>query len=92
MFDPLYFSAVSRENINVLLRNFGVDEATKAQAMVGTNLRQAYSGISGTTFYNEGVGIDFTGLQCPLYDGDAGAILGAATWIQAFQLGETVKA
>jgi hypothetical protein len=91
MFDHLYFSAISREDINILLRNFGVDQASKAQAMVSTNLRQAYSGISGTTFHNEGVGIDLTGLQRPLYDGDAGTILGTAPWIQTFQLGETIK-
>jgi len=91
MFDHLYFSAIGGEDLDILLRNLGIDEATKVQAMVGANLRQPDAGIARAAFYDEGVGIYLAGLHRPFNDGDTGTILGTATWIQTFQLREAVE-
>jgi hypothetical protein len=73
------------------LCDLGVDKAAKAQAMVGAHHRQSDAGIARAGFYNQGVGIDLPGLQCPFNDGDTGAVLGTTPWIHALQFCEAVK-
>ena len=91
MADHLYFGAISEQDINILRCHLGVDEAAKAQAMVGAHHRQSNAGIARAGFYDQGVGIDLPSLQCPLNDGDTGPVLGATAWIEALQLRETVE-
>ena len=74
MFDHLYIGAIGNEDIDILPGNLWIDQATKAQTMVGAHLRQPDAGIARAGFYDEGVGIDLAGLQRPFNDGDAGAI------------------
>lgn len=62
MTDHLNFGAIGTEDIHILLRNLWIDEATKAQTMVGAHHRQPDTGIARAAFYDECVGIDLAGL------------------------------
>ena len=91
IFDHLYLGAIGEEDVDILLCDFWIDKATKTQFKVGTHLCQPDTSIAGTAFYDEGIGINFTGLQRTLNNGNAGTILGTAARIQIFQLCKTVR-